>query len=463
MRAADAGHGEGACRMSAEERSRSAFAEAPIGSARSLADRVRRGEISAVEIAERTLAALETHEPDLHAMVALEPSAVIRQAQERDAGRAAGRPGGPLEGVPFAVKDIADTFDLPTRHGSPIHVANRPSEDALVVSRMRRAGALIIGKSVTTEFACFQPGPTRNPFDLDRTPGGSSSGSAALVGAGIVPLALATQTAGSVIRPAAFCGAVGVKPSFGILPRDGILSISPSLDTVGIIASDVRDAAVALGVMAGDLARFDPAIAVGLDAQRPVRLGWWPGTAPAELEDGIEAALRSALEGLDAGPDVVVEDIELPSWFGELLEAQIVLMREETLQQLERELREHPGLVSDSLHAFLAPGPDPDGARRARTARDRALPLLDAVFARHDLIVTPAAPGVPPMADTTGSPDFCRTWTLLGTPAVVLPGVRGPGGLPLGLQLVGPRDDDARTLALAVRVESALLAAAGAR
>jgi Asp-tRNA(Asn)/Glu-tRNA(Gln) amidotransferase A subunit family amidase len=439
---------------------RSVRSAAPIGSAREVAASIRSGRTTATEVAERTLAALAELEPQLHAMVAFDADLVLAEADALDAEQAAGRLRGPLHGVPFAVKDIADTHDLPTAHGSPIYAGNRPSRDALVVERMRRAGAIVVGKTVTTEFACFQPGPTRNPHDLDHTPGGSSSGSAALVGAGIVPLALATQTAGSVIRPAAFCGAVGVKPTYGALPKDGIFTISPSLDTIGIIAHDVHDAALALGIMADAPVRFDPAHAdVAGIASAPLRVGWWPGVAPATLEHGVEDLMRAAVLGLGDAQGLVVEELTLPAWFGELLEAQVVLMRSETVQLLARELHEQPELVSASLKAFLAPGPDPDGARRALELRDRALVHLGDVFARFDAIMTPAAPGEPPLADTTGNPDFCRTWTLLGTPTVVLPGLRGATGLPLGLQLVGPREADARILAVALRVADAMRAA----
>lgn len=434
--------------------------EWPSPTARSIADAVRDGGLSVVGVAQRTLADIERHEPDLQAFVAFDPDLVMAQAQRLDAVLATDGPLGPLHGVPFAVKDIVDTHDQPTAYGSPIHAGHRPDRDATVVEHLRRAGALIVGKTVTTEFACFSPGPTRNPHDLDRTPGGSSSGSAALVGAGIVPLALATQTAGSIIRPAAFCGAVGVKPTFGQVPREGLLHIAPSLDTVGVIAGDVRDAALAIGVMAGDLHRFDPdgpdtaAIRVA-----PLRLGWWPGVAPLALEEGVGALMRRALAGLDDAHGLTLEDVELPDWFGGLIGAQITIMRSETIRHLEWELREHPELVSDSLHAFLAPGHDPEGVRQGHRWRDRAIGALHEVLGRYDAIVTPAAAGEPPLAATTGDPAFCRMWTLLGTPAITVPGLRGPGGLPLGVQIVGARDDDARTLAVAVRVEAAMRAA----
>ena len=439
---------------------RSALMEDPTPTAREIAASVARGERSVVEVAETTLAMIAAHEPDLRAFEAFDPALVRAQAERLDAERRAGEPLGPLHGVPFAVKDIADTFDQPTAYGSPIHAGHRPERDAVVVDRMRRAGALMVGKTVTTEFACFSPGATRNPHDLERTPGGSSSGSGALVGAGIVPLALATQTAGSIIRPAAFCGAVGVKPTFGQVPREGLLHISPSLDTIGIIASDVHDAALALEVMTGDPHRFDPD---GSDvvsvATSPLRIGWWPGVAPLALDPGIAALMRSAIDALDDAHGIALEDVVLPDWFGDLIEAQITIMRTETLRHLAWELSEHADLVSDKMHAFLAPGHDPEGVRRGLRLRDRALGVLDDVFARYDAIVTPAAAGEPPLADTTGDPAFCRIWTLLGTPAVTLPGLQGPNGLPLGVQLVGARDDDARLLAVAARLSDAMRAA----
>lgn len=438
----------------------SSLAAEPCPSAREIASSVRSGATTATEVAERTLAAIATHEPDLHAFVAFDPELVRAHAERLDAALADGGPLGPLHGVPIAIKDIADTYDQPTAYGSPVHAGHRPERDAAVVARLRSAGALIVGKSVTTEFACFSPGPTRNPHDLTRTPGGSSSGSAALVGAGIVPLGLATQTAGSIIRPAAFCGAVGVKPTFGQVSREGMLHISPSLDTIGIIASDVRDAALAIGVMSGDPHRYDPD---GVDAAdvavSRLRLGWWPGTAPLALDAGVEDAMRSAVASLDDATGITLEDVELPDWFGELIDAQITIMRSETMRHLAWELREHPGLISDSMHAFLAPGHDAEGVRRGLRMRDRALGVLHDVLERYDAIVTPSAAGEAPPADTTGDPAFCRMWTLLGVPAVTVPGLRGHHGLPLGIQLVGARDDDARLNAVAVRAADAMTAA----
>lgn len=436
---------------------RSSLRPQPCPSARSTAAEVRSGGVSVSEVAERTLAAIDAHEPDLQAFVALDHALVRAQAERLDAALADGGPLGPLHGVPFAIKDIADTFDQPTAYGSPIYADHRPEQDATVVDRLRRAGALIVGKTVTTEFACFSPGPTRNPHDLSRTPGGSSSGSAALVGAGIVPLALATQTAGSIIRPAAFCGAFGVKPTFGQVSRDRMLHIAPSLDTIGVIADDVHDAALALGVMAGDHHRFDPdGSDVAAVATAPLRLGWWPGVAPLELDAGVGALMRGAVAALDDAHGIMLEDVTLPDWFGELIGAQVTIMRSETIRHLEWEIREHPGLVSDAMHAFLAPGHDADGVRRGHRLRDRALGVLHDVFARYDAIITPSAAGEPPLADTTGDPAFCRIWTLLGTPAVTIPGLRGPEGGPLGIQIVGSRDDDARTLAVAARVADAM-------
>lgn len=438
---------------------RTSLQSQPCLSARGIAAEVRSGRIDVSTLAERTLAAIDEHEPDLQAFVALDHSLVRAQAERLDAVLASSGPLGPLHGVPVAIKDIIDTLDQRTAYGSPIHAGHQPEHDAIVVDRLRRAGALIIGKTVTTEFACFSPGPTRNPHDLARTPGGSSSGSAAIVGAGIVPLALATQTAGSIIRPAAFCGAVGVKPTFGQISRDGVMRLAPSLDTIGIIASDVRDAALALSVMGDDPYRFNPDEAdVAEIATASLRLGWWPGVGPLKLDVEIGELMRSTVATLDGEKRIVLEDLQLPDWFGQLMDAQTVIMRSEARRQLERELREHSELVSDTMHAFLAPRHSPDEVRHGRRLRDRALGVLHDVFARYDAIITPSAAGEPPPADTTGDPAFCRIWTLLGTPAVTIPGLRGPEGGPIGIQIVGARDDDARTLAVAARVADAMRA-----
>jgi Asp-tRNA(Asn)/Glu-tRNA(Gln) amidotransferase A subunit family amidase len=411
--------------------------------ARDLVADVRSGRLSVVTTATRTLERIARLDGDIHAFVAVDEEAVLARARELDAME----PAGPLHGVPVALKDIIDTADLPTRYGSPIYADHRPSADATVVRRLRDAGALIIGKTVTTEFALFHPGPTRNPHDHARTPGGSSSGSAAAVAAGLVPLALGTQTAGSVVRPASFCGIVGLKPTFGLVPFDGVKVCAGSLDTLGVLALDVADAALAASVMAGEDLMLDRMRAE--IAGRPLRLGWWPGATsmdPDAAEVVDEARGRAARSGA-----VEIIEVDLPPWFGELVEDQRTLMRTEAYAALAVERTGHPELLSEGLRSFLDTGPDLAGAAHALARRVEGRAALSGALEGLDALLTPSVLGEAPGRDTTGDPALCRTWTLLGGPAVAVPGLVGPSGLPLGLQLVGSSGDDGRVLAAAER------------
>jgi len=411
--------------------------------ARDLVADARSGRRSVVATATRTLERIAQLDGDIRAFVAVDETAVLARARELDAME----PTGPLHGVPVALKDIIDTADLPTRYGSPIYADHRPSVDATVVRRLRDAGALIIGKTVTTEFALFHPGPTRNPHDHSRTPGGSSSGSAAAVAAGLVPLALGTQTAGSVVRPASFCGIVGVKPTFGLVPFDGVKVCAGSLDTLGVLALDMADATLAVSVMAGESLMLDPMRAELAD--RPLRLGWWPGTTSMDPDAAAvvdEARARAAGTGA-----VEMVEIDLPPWFGELVEDQRTLMRTEAYAALTVERTDHPELLSEELRSFLEAGPDLEGAAHALARREEGRTALARAMEGLDALLTPSVLGEAPGLGTTGDPALCRTWTLLGGPAVAVPGLIGPSGLPLGLQLVGPSGDDGRVLAAAER------------
>jgi Asp-tRNA(Asn)/Glu-tRNA(Gln) amidotransferase A subunit family amidase len=414
-----------------------------LPTARDLVADARDGRLSVVSTATQTLERIARLDGDIQAFVAVDEEAVMARAHELDAME----PTGPLHGVPVALKDIIDTADLPTRYGSPIYADHRPSADAAVVRRLREAGALIIGKTVTTEFALFHPGPTRNPHDPTRTPGGSSSGSAAAVAAGLVPLALGTQTAGSVVRPASFCGIVGVKPTFGLVPFDGVKVCAGSLDTLGVLALDVADAALAVSVMADEDLMLDRMRAE--IAGRPLRLGWWPG---ATSMDPDAAAVVAEARGRAAGSGAVeMIEVDLPPWFGELAKDQRTLMHTEAHASLAVERAGHPELFSEELHSFLDADPDLPGAAHALARRGEGQEALSGALEGLDALLTPSVLGEAPGRDTTGDPALCRTWTLLGGPAVAVPGLVGPSGLPLGLQLVGPSGDDARVLAAADR------------
>jgi Asp-tRNA(Asn)/Glu-tRNA(Gln) amidotransferase A subunit family amidase len=419
--------------------------------ASALAAAVADGELTALEVADAVLAQVDVHEPTIHAWAYLDPEHVRAQARERDAQRAAGGRLGPLHGVPVGVKDIIDTADLPTELGSPIHAGRRPSADAVVVARLRAAGAVVVGKTVTAEFALFAPGPTRNPHDPSRTPGGSSSGSAAAVASGTVPLALGTQTAGSTVRPASFCGIYGAKPTFGRVPTEGVWRCAGSLDTIGILARDPWDAALALEIMAGE----QPQDRVVVD--RP-RLGFcrtpqWDALAP-----DTRARIEAAVDRLAAHVDV--DEVTLPGDFVGLVDAQETIMAVEVLASLEVERRAHHDWLSPGLQAYLADaGTRRDRYDAAMALTERCRAMLDDVFAGRDGLLTASAIGEAPDPSTTGDPLLCRIWTLLGTPAVNVPGLAGPSGLPLGVQVVGARGDDRRTLAVAARIGDLLASA----
>jgi Asp-tRNA(Asn)/Glu-tRNA(Gln) amidotransferase A subunit family amidase len=400
------------------------------------------------EAAEACLAAIREREPGLRAFAHLDDDAVRRAARQLDAAPAEGLP---LRGLPIGVKDLIDTADAPTEYGSPVYRGHRPSSDAAVVRELRAAGALLVGKTVTTEFALFQAGPTRNPLDPLRTPGGSSSGSAAAVAAGLLPVALGTQTAGSITRPASFCGIVGFKPTFGTLDREGVLPVSGTLDTVGLLARDVEHAVEVFRVLRGDPRREPEAPPPPL--QNP-RLGFArpPEWLQAEqyTRDGIERLKqRLRYRGIDA------VDVELPESFAGLAAAQNTVMEYEAARNLGPRCEGHGELISPRLAALLRRGasiPEPD-YRDALDLASGCRRELDGLFSGVDALAVPAVLGeAPPATEGTGDPIFCRAWTLLGCPTVSLPLLTGPSGLPVGVQLVGRLHDDDRLLAVAAHL-----------
>jgi amidase len=375
---------------------------------------------------------------------------------DRDAVMATARrcddepPRGPLHGIPVAVKDVIDTFDLPTGYGSPIYRNHRPAADAACVALARAAGAVVLGKTVSTEFAYFTPGKTTNPHNPAHTPGGSSSGSAAAVGAGMAPLAFGTQTAGSILRPASYCGVVGYKPSFGLVPRAGVKALADSLDTVGVMARTVEDAAFFIGILTDRRALRD------IDAPLPPRIGFCRTPMWDEAEPATVAVL------LDAGARV--DDIPVADEHRGLVDAQNTIMSYEMTRTLADERIRHAAEISPRLAQLfdhgMTTGADSYDAALAETAEARR-GLAD-FFGNCAAILVPAAPGEAPVGhEYTGNPVFNRMWTLLGTPAVTIPaGKGGPIGLPVGVQLVGRIGDDARLMACALFAQRALAAAA---
>jgi Asp-tRNA(Asn)/Glu-tRNA(Gln) amidotransferase A subunit family amidase len=428
---------------------------------------IRDGVVSSEQLVEACLARVRAVDAEVQAWAFLDPEHAREQARLADAWRLEGRPIGPLHGVPVGVKDIIDTGDMPTELGSPLHAGRTPARDATVVAWLRAAGAVILGKTVTAEFAGYTPGKTRNPHHAGHTPGGSSSGSAAAVAAGMVPLALGSQTNGSVIRPAAFCGIHGFKPTHGLIPRPGVFQLSRSLDHVGLFARGVDD----LALLAEQLVGFDER---DPDSRPRARI---PFQAVAAEEPPIPPMLalvktprwdRAGDETREAFAELAdalgdrVEELELTPAAAEAYEWHRLIMEAEMAHALEREWERGRDRLSEPLRVQLERG-RAVGALDYQRARARAAALaegLEELFTlRYDAILTPAAPGPAPAGlDSTGDPSFCTLWTLTGMPALSLPLARGSSGLPLGVQLVGPRHGDARLLRTARWLEQQVAA-----
>ena len=434
--------------------------------ARQAADGLGEGRFSATALAQACLDQIAAREPEVGAWTYLDPEQVLAQARRADEARAAGRRLGHLHGLPVGIKDIIDTADMPTENGTSLHAGRRSQNDARLVELLRAAGAVIMGKTVTTELATYAPGKTRNPHDLEHTPGGSSSGSAAAVAAGMVPLALGTQTNGSVIRPASFCGVFGFKPSRGLLSCRGILRQSPSLDQPGLFARSVEDLALlgeALMEAAPD-SHVNTAL-LAVCAEEPptpprlafVRTSLWP-RADDEVRGGLEklvARLRAHVKEL---PTPVIAESVL-DWHKTVMEADIAANYAAEYEQSEQGEHGKAGAarLSASLRDQIERGRAiAAGDYRAALARiPEVTAALDSLFGECDAIITPAVAGAAPRGlDSTGSPMFCTLWTFCGMPAISLPLLRAgndlhPGlhpGLPIGVQLVGRVGDDARLL-----------------
>jgi Asp-tRNA(Asn)/Glu-tRNA(Gln) amidotransferase A subunit family amidase len=415
---------------------------------------IREGAITSEQLVDACLARIREAEPQVQAWQFLDPGHALAQARARDEQHREGRPAGPLHGVPVGIKDIFDTADMPTEDGTVLHAGRTPARDATVVAMLRAAGAVIMGKTVTTECAYYFPGKTRNPHNPEHTPGGSSSGSAAAVGAGMVPIALGSQTNGSVIRPAAFCGVYGFKPTHGLIPRHGILRLSRALDHVGFFSRSIEDLALLAEVLVGHDER-DP------DSRPRARV---PFVATAAQEPPMPPLLafvkgpvwdraaedtREAFEELMAELGERVIEVELPESAAAALEWHRTIMEAEMAASLEAEWERGKERLSEQLRALMVRGRE-TRALDYQKALAR-IPLLNEgfgeIFERFDAIVTsPAAGTAPKGLASTGDPAFCTLWTLLGTPAVTLPLMKGANGLPLGVQLVGPRHGDARLL-----------------
>jgi Asp-tRNA(Asn)/Glu-tRNA(Gln) amidotransferase A subunit family amidase len=417
------------------------------------AERIAGGEMSAEDYIGACLQRIEEVDGKVHAFVHLDTDEALRQARALDERRRNGKPLGALHGVPVAIKDIFDTADYKTECGSPLLKGRQPWRDCTAVARLRAAGAVIIGKTVTTEFAYFHPGATRNPHDLERTPGGSSSGSAAAVAAGMVPLAIGSQTNGSMIRPAAFCGVYGVKPTHGTISRHGALILSQALDHVGVFARSLADAALILEALTGyDTNDTDtrpvaaPAFLETLIEDPPMPPQFAFVRTP--VWDKADAETRAAFESFVGllGDSAAV--VDLPDAFASAWDDQRVIMAADMAHNLGAVVERGGDASSQQLRDLLAEGSQVSAVRylAARANARRYAAGLGEIFKQYDAILTPATVGVAPKGMATGNPIFCSLWSLTGLPALSLPLLTGEGGLPLGVQLVGPAGDDARLM-----------------
>jgi Asp-tRNA(Asn)/Glu-tRNA(Gln) amidotransferase A subunit family amidase len=415
---------------------------------------IREGVISAETLAEACLARVAATEPEVQAWQYFDPEHVLMQARARDRDRSEGRAIGPLHGVPVGIKDIIDTTDMPTEDGTVLHAGRRPDADAAVVRMLRAAGAVIFGKTVTTELATYAPGKTRNPHEPTHTPGGSSSGSAAAVAAGMVPIAIGTQTNGSVIRPASFCGVYGFKPTHGLVPRTGVLRQARTLDTVGVMARSLEDIALVMESIAGyddgdpdtrPVARPPFARIAAEEPPLPPSLA----LATTPMWERADADTMEAFRELAVHLGDRVQDLTLPAGVADAWEWQRIIMETEIASSFVLEYERGADQLSASLRRQIERGRETRAVDYlAAVARiPRLLDGFAEIFDRYDALVTPAAPGTAPKGlESTGDPAFCTLWTLCGMPAITLPLLAGSNGLPIGVQLVGRRGDDARLL-----------------
>ncbi len=416
-------------------------------SAAEAARAIQAGRLTSEALVSACLERIAARDSALAAWVHVAADAALAQARELDRQSARG----PLHGVPVGIKDIVDTADMPTEYGSPIYRGHRPRADAAAVALLRQAGCVILGKTATAEFANLHPPATRNPHNAAHTPGGSSSGSAAAVADFMVPLALGTQTGGSMIRPAAFCGVVGLKPSFGSINRTGVKPVSDSLDTLGLFANTVEDVALALNLLSG---RRVP----DFSAKAVPRIGFARTSRWKDADAATHAALESAASRL-ASAGAEIKEAALPPAAEALFEEQGLIMDFEAARALAWEQAHHHEAISATLRKRLEKGwavsrEHYDGAMR--TAHDARRQFADLMHG-FDLLLTPSARGEAPHGlATTGDSVFNRVWTMLGVPCVTLPWGRGPQGLPLGIQFVSAIEQDTALLAHAQWAANAL-------
>lgn len=416
-------------------------------------DRMVKGEFTAETYVTACLDAIAAREEDIQAWVHLDRAHALAQARAVDQQRASGKGVGALHGLPVGIKDIIDTADMPTQNGSPIFKGYQPAKDASCVAQIRAAGGIVMGKTVTTELANVMPNKTRNPHNLGHTPGGSSSGSAAAVGAKTIPLALGTQTGGSVIRPASFCGIYGMKPTLGLISRSGVTLQAHTLDTIGVYGRSLAD----LAMIADALSAHDPSDAVSYTRARPnlsgmlaqglgvtPRFGFLKSPAWPQAEPAAQEALTAFVKKLGG----IVEEIEVAELNG-VIEHQTTIMGGENSAYYGPLLARHPEGVSGRLTDRLAIGAKVSAGDYVRSlvARETIYGAVEKALGTYTAFITlPSCGPAPKTLESTGNAVFNGMWTYLGVPCVTLP-MMTVGGLPLGVQLIGMRRDEGRLLA----------------
>lgn len=432
-------------------------------------DHMLKGDVTAEAYTKACIDRVAECDGEIQAWAYFDPEQALAQAQALDKQRASGQGTGALHGLPVGIKDIINTADMPTESGSRLFKGHQPEKDATCVAVLRAAGAIVMGKTVTTELASRPPGKTRNPHNPAHTPGGSSSGSAAGVAARMVPLALGTQTAGSVIRPASYCGIHGLKPTLGLISRSGVTLQSHTLDTVGVYGRSLAD----LALIADVLSQYDPSDAVSYERGRPSlsrtltsglagkpRLGFFRSPAWAQAEP----AARRAMEGMVKTLGAVVETVEIPA-FDDVVKHQVVIMGAENAGYYGPWAKDRPEAFSAEMRERLEEAAKVSGGDYVRSlaARDRLYAQVADALDRCNALITLSSPGPAPKGlVSTGNPIFNGMWTYLGVPCVTLP-IMTVDGLPCGFQLIGKRRDEGRLLAVARWVEDFVKGEGGAR
>ena len=417
---------------------------------------IERGLLTSCELVEACLKRIDELEPTIGAWAHLDRDIALQQARAADEFRKSGLPIGALHGLPIGIKDIIDTADYPTERGTVLHQGRQPDRDATLVSLLKEAGAIILGKTVSTEMAVYAPGKTRNPHNPEHTPGGSSSGSAAAVAAAMVSLSVGTQTNGSVIRPAAYCGVYGYKPSFGRISRHGVLEQSPPLDTIGVFARDLAD----LALIADVLMRYDAQDSAMIPIAPPCITRIMAQEVPAnphfafvrspvwdQVEEVTRDGLRELIDATNQAQQKTIDIVDLPPLFDDLHEDHRRLMEGDLARSFADEYKRGKEELSPVLREMIERGQQvsSDDYDNALARMQEYNAFLEQVFEDFDAILTPSTAGPAPAGLTaTGSPVMNTIWTFCGTPALNVPLLQSAEGLPIGVQVVGAKDDDAR-------------------